>query len=94
MSALGEDGDPWSIRIKGTHTLIAGATGAGKGSVLWSLVAGLKASVLNHTVEIWAIDPKGGMELGLGRGAFSRFEGGHAESMCNLLEDGSAGHGQ
>ncbi len=29
---------PWTIRLHGTHLLIAGATGAGKGSLLWGLV--------------------------------------------------------
>jgi hypothetical protein len=32
-----EDGTPWLLRLAGTHVLIAGATGAGKGSVIWSL---------------------------------------------------------
>lgn len=82
-----EDGRSWGLRIRGTHTLIAGATGAGKGSILWSLVAGLRPAILAGTCEIWAIDPKGGMELGLGRGAFERFEGGDAEAMCELLEE-------
>lgn len=84
---IGEDGCPWTVRTRGTHTLIAGATGAGKGSVLWSLIAGMKPAILAGTVEVWAIDPKGGMELGLGRGAFSRFEGGAPEDMCELLEE-------
>jgi S-DNA-T family DNA segregation ATPase FtsK/SpoIIIE len=29
-----EDGEPWRVRLLGTHVLVAGATGAGKGSVL------------------------------------------------------------
>jgi S-DNA-T family DNA segregation ATPase FtsK/SpoIIIE len=33
-----EDGLPWLVRLHGTHLLIAGATGAGKGSLLWGLV--------------------------------------------------------
>ncbi len=33
-----EDGGPFTIRLHGTHLLIAGATGAGKGSYLWGLV--------------------------------------------------------
>jgi DNA segregation ATPase FtsK/SpoIIIE, S-DNA-T family len=35
-----EDGQPWLIRVHGTHVLIAGATGAGKASLLWSIVPG------------------------------------------------------
>ena len=33
-----EDGAPFTIRLHGTHLLIAGATGAGKGSYIWGLV--------------------------------------------------------
>ncbi len=33
-----EDGLPWLIRLHGTHVLLAGATGAGKASLLWGLV--------------------------------------------------------
>lgn len=75
------------MRLSGTHTLIAGATGSGKGSVLWSLMAGLAPALRDGWAQVWAIDPKGGMELGLGRGCFARFEGGDAEAMCDLLEE-------
>ena len=30
-----EDGLPWLVKLHGTHVLIAGATGAGKASLLW-----------------------------------------------------------
>ena len=33
-----EDGLPWLVRLHGTHVLIAGATGAGKASLLWGLI--------------------------------------------------------
>ena len=33
-----EDGGVLAIRLHGTHLLIAGATGAGKGSYLWGLI--------------------------------------------------------
>lgn len=33
-----EDGLPWLVRLHGTHVLVAGATGAGKASLLWGLV--------------------------------------------------------
>jgi len=84
---LGDDLTPWCLRIQGTHTLIAGATGAGKGSVLWSMVHGLAQGIEEGWVEVWAIDPKGGMELGLGQKAFERFEGGSPDAMCELLEE-------
>ncbi|MFQ6170970.1 FtsK/SpoIIIE domain-containing protein [Oryzobacter sp. R7] len=84
---LGDDGRLWRFRVQATHALIAGATGAGKGSVLWSLVHGLAPAISDGWVQVWALDPKGGMELGLGRGAFARFEGGSPEAMCDLLEE-------
>ncbi len=84
---MADDGGSWRMRLSGTHTLIAGATGSGKGSVLWSLMAGLAPALRDGWAQVWAIDPKGGMELGLGRGCFARFEGGDAEAMCDLLEE-------
>jgi len=68
-----EDGDPWCIPVRGTHVLIAGATGSGKGSVLWSLLRGLAPEIRDGRVAVWAIDPKGGMELGPGRPMYTRF---------------------
>ncbi|WP_162253894.1 FtsK/SpoIIIE domain-containing protein [Phycicoccus sp. Soil748] len=84
---LHEDGTSWRLRLAGTHVLIAGATGAGKGSVLWSLFQGLGPATREGRTEIWAIDPKGGMELRPGVRLFSRFEDGTPESMCRLLEE-------
>ena len=68
-----ERGDPWRLRLLGSHLLVAGATGAGKGSVLWSLLRGLGAAIRDGSVQVWAVDPKGGMELTPGSGMFTRF---------------------
>ncbi|SES45759.1 DNA segregation ATPase FtsK/SpoIIIE, S-DNA-T family [Pedococcus cremeus] len=82
-----EDGSPWCFSLWQTHVLIAGATGAGKGSILWSLLNGLSPAINDGWVQVWAIDPKGGMELRPGARLFSRFEDGTPETMCDLLED-------
>jgi DNA segregation ATPase FtsK/SpoIIIE, S-DNA-T family len=82
-----EDGTDWLFTLYGTHILIAGATGAGKGSVLWSLLRGLSQAIDAGWVQVWAIDPKGGMELRPGQALFSRFEDATPEAMCDLLED-------
>lgn len=82
-----EDGSPWCFSLWQTHVLIAGATGAGKGSILWSLLHGLSPAINAGWVQVWAIDPKGGMELRPGARLFSRFEDGTPETMCDLLEN-------
>jgi S-DNA-T family DNA segregation ATPase FtsK/SpoIIIE len=70
---LREDGEPWRVKVLGTHMLVAGMTGAGKGSVLWSLLRSLGPEIRDGRVAVWAIDPKGGMELGPGRALYARF---------------------
>ena len=82
-----EDGTAWEFSLWQTHVLIAGATGAGKGSILWSLLHGLAPAINVGWVQVWAIDPKGGMELRPGEPLFSRFEDSTPEAMCDLLED-------
>ena len=64
-----EDGSPWLVRLHGTHLLVAGATGAGKGSVIWSLVRAMLSLLLSGLVRILAADPKV-MELAYGRAIF------------------------
>jgi S-DNA-T family DNA segregation ATPase FtsK/SpoIIIE len=71
--AVGEDGLTHRLRLLGSHLLIVGATGSGKGSVLWSLIHALAPAVQARTVALWVVDPKGGMELAGGRGLFARF---------------------
>lgn len=82
-----EDGAPWVHRLIGTHLLVAGATGSGKGSVVWSLIRAMGPSIRERVVQVWAIDPKGGMELNPGAGLFTRFAYADAGSMVGLLED-------
>lgn len=83
---LAEDGRPWCLRLVGTHLLVAGATGSGKSSVLWSLMHSLSPAIADGSVQIWAVDPKGGMELGPGRSIFAEFESATPEAMCDLLD--------
>ena len=67
-----EDGTPWLLRLLGSHVLIAGATGSGKGSVIWSAVRAMLPAILGGWVQVWALDPKR-MELSFGRGLFARY---------------------
>ena len=67
-----EDGLPWLVRLHGTHVLIAGATGAGKASLLWSLVRAMVPLMHAGLVRILAADPKL-MELAYGRAVFDTY---------------------
>jgi len=77
----------WALPVLGSHCFIAGATGSGKGSVIWSMLRGLAGPIHDGTAQVWAVDPKGGMELGLARGLFTRFAATSSDEMCELLED-------
>jgi S-DNA-T family DNA segregation ATPase FtsK/SpoIIIE len=67
-----EDGLPWHIRLHGTHVLVAGATGAGKASLLWGLVRAMFPAMRNGLVRVLAADPKL-MELAYGRVIFEAY---------------------
>jgi S-DNA-T family DNA segregation ATPase FtsK/SpoIIIE len=67
-----EDGMPWLVKLYGTHVLIAGATGAGKASLLWGLVRAMFPLMQTGLVRILAADPKL-MELAYGRVIFDSY---------------------
>ena len=67
-----EDGLPWLVRLHGTHVLIAGATGAGKASLLWGLVRAMLPLMRSGLVRVLAADPKL-MELAYGRVIFDTY---------------------
>ncbi|WP_406296242.1 FtsK/SpoIIIE domain-containing protein [Embleya sp. NBC_00888] len=80
-----DDGSPWRLRLHGTHVLVAGVTGAGKGSVLWGVIRALLPAARSGIVQLWACDPKR-MELSYGRSLFHRYACEPA-AMVELLED-------
>jgi S-DNA-T family DNA segregation ATPase FtsK/SpoIIIE len=84
-----EDGAVFTIGLLGTHLLIAGATGAGKGSFLWGLVRAMLAAIMTGLVQVWACDPKW-MELAFGRALFHRYAADPAD-IADLLEAAVAG---
>lgn len=93
--ALREDGSRFDLRVLYSHLLVAGETGSGKGSVLWSLLVGVAPAIRSGLVRVWAIDPKGGLELAAGAPLFHRFAYGGPtangapwqEAIAELLED-------
>jgi S-DNA-T family DNA segregation ATPase FtsK/SpoIIIE len=82
-----EDHTPWRLRLSGTHVLVAGATGAGKGSVQWATVRGLTAAVTARLVEVVVFDPKGGMEFAPGAPLFAALHTDDVTSMADALDD-------
>ena len=87
-----EDGLPWLVKLHGTHVLIAGATGAGKGSLLWGLVRAMFPLMQQGLVRVLAADPKL-MELAFGRLIFDTY-GAYAASpgaIADLLDDAVTG---
>lgn len=86
-----EDGTPFRLRLLHSHLLVAGVTGAGKGSVIWSLLVGVVPAIRAGLVKVWAVDPKGGMELAAGAPLFDRFCHGDPEQVAELLDAAVAG---
>jgi DNA segregation ATPase FtsK/SpoIIIE, S-DNA-T family len=82
-----DDGTPWRLRVRGSHVFIAGATGSGKGSIIWSVLRALAPFIRAGLVHVWAIDPKGGMELEFGAALFTRYERDDYAPMVELLEE-------
>jgi DNA segregation ATPase FtsK/SpoIIIE, S-DNA-T family len=67
-----EYGQDWHVPLAGGHTLIAGVTGAGKGSVMWCPLVSIAPAIRDGLVRVSGIDPKG-MELAYGRRIFHRY---------------------
>ena len=81
-----EEGEVYRLRLDGTHVLGAGATGAGKGSLIWSIVSGLIPAVEAGLVAMTGLDPKGGMELYPGRPLFTHYADASPVAMVECLE--------
>lgn len=82
-----ETGKPWRVRLLGTHVLTVGVSGAGKGSVLWSILWALAPMIRAGHVRAVGIDPKGGMELGQAPEVFHRVAFDNGENAVALLEE-------
>lgn len=67
-----EYGTDWHQSLIGGHTLVAGATGAGKGSLMWAPLLSIAPAIRDGLVRVNGIDPKG-MELAYGRRLFHRY---------------------
>jgi DNA segregation ATPase FtsK/SpoIIIE, S-DNA-T family len=82
-----EHGQAWSEPLLGHHWLVHGATGAGKGGLLWNPLRAMGPMIREGLVRIWMVDPKGGMETEQGRPLFYRYAT-SADAAKALEEDG------
>jgi S-DNA-T family DNA segregation ATPase FtsK/SpoIIIE len=81
-----EYGQDWHVSLAGSHTLVAGSTGAGKNSVMWCPLVSIAPAIRDGLVRVSGIDPKG-MELDYGRRIFTRYAvtGGDALGLLDEL---------
>jgi S-DNA-T family DNA segregation ATPase FtsK/SpoIIIE len=82
-----EYGQDWHLPLTGSasHTLTAGASGAGKNSVMWCPLVSIAPAIRDGLVRVSGIDPKG-MELAYGRRIFARYAVTGAEAL-NVLDE-------
>jgi DNA segregation ATPase FtsK/SpoIIIE, S-DNA-T family len=80
-----EYGQDWHVPLAGGHTLVAGASGAGKNSVMWCPLVSIAPAIRDGWVRVSGIDPKG-MELAYGRGIFHRYAVTGHEALAVLDE--------
>lgn len=67
-----EAGMPWLLSLMGKHTLVAGRSGSGKGSVLWGAVGSLAPWIAQDMVRVHGVDLKRGVEIAMGDGLMHR----------------------
>jgi len=83
--ATGFDGAVYRLPVLDSHILIAGSTGAGKGSYIWSLVIGLAPAKAAGLVKFWGLDPKR-VELAIAPKWWDHYAC-RAKEMIELLEE-------
>ncbi|MGH4006943.1 MAG: FtsK/SpoIIIE domain-containing protein [Pseudonocardiaceae bacterium] len=81
-----ETGRPWVLRLADRHVLVAGVSDAGKSSVMWAVLRALAPWIRCGLVQVFGIDPKGGMELGRAEGLFQKLVCSNGAEAVELLE--------
>ncbi|MGH4009281.1 MAG: FtsK/SpoIIIE domain-containing protein [Pseudonocardiaceae bacterium] len=81
-----ETGRPWLLRLADRHILIAGVSDAGKSSVMWAVLRALAPWIRSGLVQVFGIDPKGGMELGRAERLFQKLVCSNGAEAVALLE--------
>jgi len=81
-----ETGRPWLLRLVDRHILVAGVSDAGKSSVMWAVLRTLAPWIRCGLVQVFGIDPKGGMELGRAPDLFQKLVYSNGAEAVELLE--------
>ncbi|SJN36896.1 Transfer protein traSA [Microbacterium esteraromaticum] len=84
-----ENGDSFRLQVFNRQTLLLGATGSGKSSILWSTLAQMAPYIHTGLISAHAIDLKGGVEAEPGRKLFREvaYDYGAAQAMIARLAD-------
>ncbi|MCE0534463.1 hypothetical protein LWF15_02985 [Kineosporia rhizophila] len=84
---LGEDeyGADWLESLIGQHWFVAGATGSGKASLIWSPLRSIAPLIRDGLVRVWMVDPKR-MELSRGQGVAYRYAA-EPDEVLELIQD-------
>ncbi|SDG45971.1 FtsK/SpoIIIE domain-containing protein [Pseudonocardia oroxyli] len=85
---VGQDeyGHPFHLAVPGRHVLVAGATGSGKGSLIWAPLRAMGPAIRDRLVRVHVIDLKGGAETQRGARLFHRHATTPAEAIALLTE--------
>lgn len=86
---LTEFGEPWRLQLFENHLFIAGITRSGKSGLIQAILRGVGPLIRSGVVEVWAVDPKGGMELSPSQQLFKRFAKSVSEAE-RLLNDAAS----
>ncbi|MGH3905450.1 MAG: FtsK/SpoIIIE domain-containing protein [Pseudonocardiaceae bacterium] len=81
-----ETGRAWVLRLLDRHILVAGVSDAGKSSVVWAVLRALAPWIRAGRVQVFGIDPKGGMELGRAPRLFHTLVCSNGTDAVELLE--------
>ncbi|MBV8540144.1 MAG: cell division protein FtsK [Pseudonocardiales bacterium] len=81
-----ETGRLWVLRLLGRHILVAGVSDAGKSSVMWAVLRALAPWIRAGLVQVFGIDPKGGMDLGRAPELFQTLVCTNGTEAVELLE--------
>jgi DNA segregation ATPase FtsK/SpoIIIE, S-DNA-T family len=81
-----EYGGPFYLNLRGRRLLVVGASGAGKGSLLWNPLRAIGPMIRDSLVRLWVIDLKGGTETDRGQVLFHRWATSMDDAVA-LLED-------